>query len=145
MLYPTNGSAPVANEDLPEDVKADYLEAASIAQLSPKGAAALLRLAIQKLCLHLGGEGKNINNDIALLVKNGLSPIVQQSLDIVRVVGNNAVHPGQIDIDEPEVVSSLFVLINVIAEAMISVPKQVENIYSSLPSSALEAIERRDS
>ncbi|EHV9723967.1 DUF4145 domain-containing protein [Vibrio parahaemolyticus O1:K58] len=145
MLYPTHGSAPVANEDLPEDVKADYLEAASIAQLSPKGAAALLRLAIQKLCLHLGGEGKNINNDIALLVKNGLSPIVQQSLDIVRVVGNNAVHPGQIDLDEPEVVSSLFVLINVIAETMISVPKQVEKIYSGLPSGALEAIERRDS
>jgi hypothetical protein len=144
LMYPQIGLAPQPNQDLPANIKEDYLEAASISNLSPKGAAALLRLAIQKLCLHLGGGGENINRDIGLLVQNGLPPKVQQSLDIVRVVGNNAVHPGQIDTDDPEVVGTLFVLINIIAEMMISVPNQIESLYNDLPAGALEAIERRD-
>lgn len=145
LLYPSTGLAPQPNADLPEDVKEDYLEAASISNLSPKGAAALLRLAIQKLCSHLGGSGDNINNDIASLVQNGLPPKIQRSLDIVRVIGNNAVHPGQIDTDSPEVVGNLFVLINIIAETMITVPNQIDELYGDLPEGALNAIERRDS
>ena len=145
MLYPNRGSAPVPNEDMPADVKADYEEAATIAALSPKAASALLRLAIQKLCVHLGAKGKNINDDIAFLVKNGLPEKVQQSLDIVRVIGNNAVHPGQIDVSDVQVVGNLFALINVIIEAMITVPKKIGTLYSSLPSGALDGIAKRDS
>lgn len=144
LIYPQVGLSPRPNKDLPDDVKEDYLEAASISNLSPKGAAALLRLAIQKLCVHLGGDGKNINNDIKLLVKDGLPPKIQRSLDIVRVVGNNAVHPGQIDADDPKVVGNLFTLINIIAETMITVPNQINELYGDLPDGALEAIERRD-
>ena len=144
LLYPQIGLAPQPNPDLPEEVKEDYLEAASISNLSPKGAAALLRLAIQKLCLFLGGSGRNINDDIALLVQAGLPPKIQQSLDIVRVVGNNAVHPGQIDVDDPEVVGNLFSLINIISETMITIPNQIQNLYSELPEGSRNAIERRD-
>lgn len=144
MVFPQIGMAPHPNPDLPEDVKEDYLEAASISNQSPKGAAALLRLAIQKLCTHLGGRGENINDDIAFLVKNGLPPKMQQSLDVVRVVGNNAVHPGQIDTDDPEVVGSLFTLVNIISETMISVPNQIQSLYDNLPEGAKDAIEKRD-
>ena len=145
LVYPQIGLSPHPNNDLPDNVKEDYLEAASISNLSPKGAAALLRLAIQKLCVHLGGDGKNINNDIKLLVKNGLPPQIQRSLDIVRVVGNNAVHPGQIDADDPKIVGNLFTLINIIADTMITVPNQINELYEGLPEGALEAIDRRDS
>jgi len=144
MVYPNRGSAPVPNPDMPNDVKEDYEEAATIATLSPKAAAALLRLAIQKLCVHLGGKGKNINEDIALLVSNGLPEKIQQSLDIVRVVGNNAVHPGQIDVDDPAIVGNLFALTNVIVEAMISVPTKIGTLYSSLPQGAIDGINKRD-
>ncbi|WP_415663473.1 DUF4145 domain-containing protein [Vibrio taketomensis] len=41
-----------------------------------------------------------MNNDIKELVSEGLSPKIQQALDSLRVVGNNAVHPGQINIDD---------------------------------------------
>jgi hypothetical protein len=144
MIYPNRGSAPQPNPDMPADVLADYEEAATIAGQSPKAAAALLRLSIQRLCVHLGGEGKNINADIGTLVKNGLPPIVQKSLDVVRVIGNNAVHPGQIDTDSAEMVGHLFHLVNLITETMISTPAKVEALYGSLPTGALDGIAKRD-
>ena len=100
---------------------------------------------MQKLCKHLGEKGKNIDADIAALVKKGLNPVVQQSLDIVRVVGNESVHPGTIDLnDDRETALRLFDLVNAITEQMISHPKKVQELYSKLPESKREAIEKRD-
>jgi hypothetical protein len=42
------------SNDLPIDIRQDFEEARLIATESPRGAAALLRLAIQKLCRELG-------------------------------------------------------------------------------------------
>lgn len=145
MLYPQAASAPFPNEDLPSECMKDYLEARTISESSPRGAAALLRLCIQKLCVYLGGEGKNINDDIAHLVQNGLPVRVQQALDVVRVVGNNAVHPGEISVEEqPGVVLALFGLINLIVENQISQPKHVAELFSGLPDGAKVAVEKRD-
>ena len=134
------------NQDLSDDIKIDYEEAASILQKSPRGAAALLRLAIQKLCKELGEEGKSINTDIKNLVIKGLPGAVQKSLDVVRVIGNDSVHPGQIDLrDDMETAKALFRLVNLIAEKMITEPKEVEEIYESLPEEKKQQIEKRDS
>lgn len=146
LIYPLKSQAPPANQDLPADVVRDYEEAAVICAASPRGAAALLRLAIQKLCSHLGQPGKNINADIKGLVAAGLPPKVQQALDTVRVIGNDAVHPGQIDLrDDRETVGILFMLVNFIAEQMISRPKEIDAIYEKLPESKRDAILNRDS
>lgn len=145
LTYPQRGEAPPVNSDLPEDIRQDYNEASSILDLSPRGAAALVRLCIQKLCLHLGQPGKNLNDDIGALVADGLDKRVQKALDVVRVVGNHAVHPGQVDLrDDRATAESLFRLLNVIAEKMISEPKHVDEIYNTLPTKAKEAIEARD-
>jgi Domain of unknown function (DUF4145) len=144
MAYPASTNAPIANSEMPQNIREIYQEASSIFSASPRAAAALLRLALQMLCEHLGGKGKNINEDIATLVSKGLPPIIQQSLDIVRVTGNEAVHPGQIDVDSPETVGSLFELINIITEYMIAMPNKVSGIYKQLPAKKLEEIEKRD-
>ncbi|MER2996456.1 DUF4145 domain-containing protein [Pontibacter populi] len=144
MFFPDTGNAPFPNPEMPESVSKLYLEAASIQAKSPRGAAALLRLAIQILCKELGEPGKNINTDIGNLVQKGLPVLVQQSLDIVRVTGNDAVHPGQIDTDNPETVAQMFVLINVIVEYMIALPKKVSGMYSSLPTDKVQGIKDRD-
>jgi Domain of unknown function (DUF4145) len=145
LIDPDASPAPMPNDDLPDDIKKDYEEARSIVAKSPRGAAALLRLCIQKLCIELGGSGKDLNKDIGDLVKKGLPPRVQQMLDAVRVIGNNAVHPGEIDLnDTPETAASLFNLVNAITDQMITHPKQVEALYEALPAGAREAIERRD-
>lgn len=144
MVYPHRGSAPMPNRDMPPNVLKDYEEAASILAKSPRGAAALLRLCIQKLCIQLGGKGGNINDDVGALVARGLPLQVQQALDSVRVIGNNAVHPGQIDTDNPDVAGSLFALVNLVTDYMISKPQEVQAIYASLPKGAIAAIEKRD-
>lgn len=147
MVIPSrSGSAPTPSPDFPEDAKGDYEEARGIVDRSPRGAMALLRLALQKLCADLGESGKNINADIASLVeKKGLAPRVQGALDSLRVIGNNAVHPGQLDLkDDKETAIAMFGLLNFIVEQMISRPKELDAIYATLPSSALEAIEQRD-
>jgi hypothetical protein len=145
MIVPDIGGVALPNTDLPKNIKDDYNEARSILSRSPRGAAALLRLAIQKLCKYLGENGKNINDDIGNLVKKGLPVKVQQSLDILRVVGNNAVHPGQIDLkDNHDLAISLFGLINIIADVMITQPKHVDNLYSGLPPNLIKGIENRD-
>jgi hypothetical protein len=144
MIYPNQGNAPFPNPEMPSPVKNIYIEAASIATKSPRGASALLRLAIQILCKELGEEGKNINNDIKSLVEKGLPEIVQQSLDIVRVTGNDAVHPGQIDTDDIDVVKKLFDMINIIVEYMIALPKKVSGMYAELSQDKIDGIENRD-
>ncbi len=144
MYFPDNGNAPFPNPEMPDSALKLYYEAASIHSKSPRGAAALLRLSIQVLCKELGEPGNNINDDIGNLVQKGLPEIVQQSLDIVRVTGNDAVHPGQIDTDNPETVGQLFDLLNIIVEYMIALPKKVSGIYSSLPADKKKGIDKRD-
>lgn len=146
VIYPKQTFFCLPNKDLSDDIKKDYLEAANIFNDSPRSSAALLRLAIQKLCKELGEKGENINNDIASLVQKGLNPQIQKSLDILRVTGNNAVHPGEINIEEnPELVKRLFGLINFIAEKMITEPKEINSFYEEIPEKDKENIEKRDS
>lgn len=145
LVIPDNTTAPYPHPDMPKDILDDYMEARSIVNKSPRGAAALLRLAIQKLMKVLGESGKDLNQDIASLVEKGLPVQVQQALDILRVIGNESVHPGQLDMkDDIETATRLFELINFIVEDRISKPKAIEELYQKLPESKRKAIEERD-
>jgi hypothetical protein len=146
IVFPPEKQGVPLNQDLPEDIIKDFEEARSIVGLSPRGAAALLRLCIQKLCKHLDEKGKNIDDDIKSLVSKGLNPLIQKSLDIVRVIGNEAVHPGVIDLnDDRDTANKLFGLINSIADQMITHPKTVEELYyGKIPEPKRKAIEGRD-
>jgi hypothetical protein len=145
ILWPSPNQILPPSEDMPANVKAHFEEARSVYNLSPKSAAALLRLAIQVLCVDLGGAGKNINDDIAKLVQDGLPVKIQQALDVVRVIGNNAVHPGLISVDDnPVVVTKLFKLVNIIVDDMITQPAQVKALFGDLPDTIKQQIEKRD-
>ena len=145
IVYPKNISVDAPNSDMNQDIQDLYKEASLILVDSPKGATALLRLSLQKLLEQLGEKG-NMNQSIANLVQKGLSPKIQQALDIIRVVGNNAVHPGEINLDDnQEIAIKLFKIINIIAQDMITHPKEIENIYDDLlPDGAKDAIIKRD-
>jgi|SRR5665647_2594902 len=95
--------------------------------------------------VELGEKGESINDDIGSLVKKGLPVEVQQALDYCRVIGNNAVHPGEIELtDNPEISHSLFEMMNFIVEDRISRPKRVAGLYKILPEGAIKAVEKRD-
>jgi len=139
---PRVGSAP--NPDLDEDIRIDIDEARSILDASPRGAAALLRLAVQKLCRQVGQSGKNLDNDIQSLVDKGMDPHLQQAFDVVRVIGNESVHPGELDLrDDRETAITLIDLINIAAQELISNKKAIAAIYSGLPRSKLQGIAAR--
>lgn len=145
IIYPKRILVEQPNEDLSEDIQADYLEAAKVLNDSPRSAAAILRLALQKLCKQLGEKGENINDDIGELVKKGLNQAIQKSLDALRITGNNAVHPGELDLrEDKERVIKLFGLINFIAQKMITEPKEIDSFYNNLPTSSREAVKKRD-
>lgn len=146
MVFPLDtGAVEPPSLDMPAAVAGVYREAAAVLALSPRSAAALLRLALQMLLVHLGLPGENINQDIAELVRRGLPVVAQQAMDIVRVVGNNAVHPGQIDLDEERPTAvALFSLLNLIVETQIAVPKRVQAMFDALPPGPREAVVRRD-
>lgn len=130
---------------MPEDIKLDFDEARQIGGLSPRGAAALLRLCVQKICKHLGEKGKNINDDIGSLVSKGLNPEMQRAFDSVRIIGNKAVHPGELNInDNAEMVAALFEIVNMIVEELISKKKKIAALYDMLPPDSLAAIQDRD-
>jgi len=145
LVFPAQRLGQKPNADLPDVIVQDFEEARSILNYSPRGAAALLRLSVQKLCAFLGEKGKNIDDDIASLVAKGLNPLVQKSLDVVRVIGNEAVHPGVIDLkDDRDTAQRLLLLVNIIAEQMISHPKTIREMYDQLPEGKKQAIETRN-
>ncbi|WP_425509557.1 DUF4145 domain-containing protein [Xanthomonas sontii] len=130
---------------MPEAVQADYEEAAAVIGRSPRSAAALLRLALQKLLKELGLPGNSIDADIKALVIAGLPAEVQKALDYCRVIGNEAVHPGEIDLnDTPELAVALFEMLNFIVADRIERPKTIEALYEKIPAQKREWIEQRD-
>jgi hypothetical protein len=126
VIFPPLRRGPQPHADMSEDIQRDFEEARGIAASSARSAAALLRLCIQKLCDEFGEKDKKIDDAISGLVAKGLDPMIQQALDSVRVIGNEAVHPGQMDLrDDDETAAQLFGLVNLIVDHMISHPKKV--------------------
>lgn len=145
LIIPSNDISHEPNEDMPDAVKAIYNEAREVHKSSPRAAAALLRLCCELVCEYLVAQGKDLNAKIGDLVSRGLDTSIQQALDYVRVVGNDAVHPGQItQKDNNETAEALFILLNEIVAEMISKPKQMESLYSKLPEAIRDSIAKRD-
>lgn len=144
-VFPVLGGGPSPHVSMPEEVRHDYEEARAIVARSPRGACALLRLAAQKLVDDLESGGGDLNTKIGALVANGLPVQAQQALDALRVIGNEAVHPGELDLrDDVETATGLFSLLNFIVEDRIERPKKIAAMYAKLPPTKLQAIQQRD-
>lgn len=145
MVYPLQRQGEKPHADMPDDVLAIYNEAREVAPISRKSAAGLLRLALQMLVDELESGSAGIDKKIGALVQKGLDPQVQKAMDVLRVVGNESVHPGQIDLEaDDELLPALFNLVNIIVEQVIARPKHIGGLFAKLPESKLAAIEKRD-
>lgn len=145
IIYPHQTSTEAVNKDAPDEVQSLYNEAALVLEDSPRAAAALLRLALQVLLGNIGGKGKDINTDIATIVKSGVDLQVQKALDVLRVFGNNGSHPGEIKLDEnPELVKKMFGLLNFVITKLISQRKEIDGLFDSLPETVKKQVQKRD-
>ncbi|MBN1303340.1 MAG: hypothetical protein JXA13_02820 [Anaerolineales bacterium] len=139
LLFPYQKTGDDPNPDLPTEIRQEFDEARAILRESPRAAAALLRGCIRGLSLPLGGKGIDSGQDAAGLEGKGLeglAPRLREALDSLRVTGQNALPPGLIDPDDNrDTAVQLLVLLNTIADQIISHPRQVEAIYEQLPKS----------
>lgn len=136
LVFPSSCSVMEPSVDMPDDVRALYLEAASVLNLSPRSAAALLRLALQKLLNQvLGDEAKStIDANIKLLKEKYASASLIKALDVIRVFGNESVHPGTIILeDSPDDAEYLFVVLNMIVEQFFTQQRRLEELFEQIP------------
>ena len=136
LVYPNESSAPPPHEDMPEEIIGEYKEARAIVGDSPRAAAAMLRLCLQKLMPILGEKSGHLHTDIKSLVDKGLPQEVHQALDSVRIFGNESLHPGTINLnEEPATALVLFKAINMIIERMITDKRELADLHSLTPPS----------
>ena len=146
LVYPVQITVEDPNDDMPDEVKKLYRESAQILSISPRAAAALLRLGLQMLLSVVGGDGKNINDDIGKIVKLGVELETQKALDLLRVFGNNGAHPGEIKLDEdPDLVIKMYELMNYITDRLITQKNQINELFEGLPEGIKDQIKSRDS
>lgn len=146
LVYPAQITVEDPNDDMPDEVKKLYRESAQILSISPRAAAALLRLGLQILLGAVGGDGNNINDDIGKIVKSGVEPETQRALDILRVFGNSGAHPGEIKLDEdPGLVHKTYGLMNYITDRLITQKNQINELFEGLPEGIRDQIKSRDS
>ena len=149
MIRPNKSTAPIPNEDMPEDVKELYEEARQVSPLSPRAAAALLRVSLEKLTAHLWETEWKLNTRIWNLKKQWLPESVIESLDILRITANEWwSHSWEIDLtwaDNQDTVNKLFFLVNFIVEKTITEPKEIAQMYWELPEDKIKWIQNRDS
>jgi hypothetical protein len=80
----------------------------------------------------------------SLLDEQKITAKIQAALDVVRVTGNEAVHPGEIDdVDDLESADILFELVNAIANHAITQPRMIDETYAKLPLEKRKSIEQR--
>jgi hypothetical protein len=134
LVFPAVSQAPIHEENMPEDIRIDFEEARQVFGSSPRAAAALLRLCVQKLCHHLLGKKGDIHKQIGELVDQGLPPRVLKAFDTIRIFGNESVHPGTVNLnDSPEVALALFSLLNMAVRHCITEEKELEAIRALTP------------
>lgn len=147
-IYPPSipNNIPQPNVDMSEECKTIYNEAAAVLDISPRASAALMRLCLQQFLNKQEIAGNSIDQQTQELIHRGIPNHIIQYIDSCRIIGNNSVHPGEIDLnDNTELASFLFPIMNTVSEYLVSEKKKADQIFNSLPSGAILAVEKRNS
>lgn len=134
LVYPLRANVPPANKYLSDEITKIYNEAASVAILSPISAAALLRLALQKLFVELEVFKNSINETIITLHKKAkIDDNLKELLDNIRFSGNNAVHVGCITLEDDDgTILYFFEAFNRICEILVEQPIKDKELNKKL-------------
>lgn len=147
VIWPQYKTEVPSHRLLPNDLRSLYDEAREVAGISPRSAAALLRLLTEHL-VKIKAPQKDLNNGIAQLFREKvLDSNLQQVADYLRLTGNSAVHdPGKIYLEEdPQQINTLFSFVNMLVQKLIAEPEEINELYAVLPEGKRNSIENRDS
>jgi hypothetical protein len=133
LVWPRRAGDPEPELHALSNVRRECEEETQTLEASPRGAAALLRLTIEKLCKELGVSGESLKDDIALFVREDVDARA-------RIIESNAVRPGQIGLgDDRATAETLSGLVNLICEKMIMEPRHLQAVYTKLREGARNA------
>lgn len=128
-VLPSDNQYPSASDKMPQKVKDLYNQAGSIADKSPRAANAMLRSAIEELMYIIMKTQGDLNDMIDRAYnKNIITTHIKKSLHSIRLLGNNALHPNQIRIEDDVDTNDIFNIINHIVDVTIHHQEVIENI-----------------
>jgi hypothetical protein len=145
LIWPPALGGPAVHPDAPHIVATIYAEAQAVAPASPRSAAALMRLALEQLVNDLEPGDDSLHDKTGRLRARGLDQLVVDAMDVLRVFGNNGAHIGEIDLaDDRGTVDSLFQILNMVVEHVITRRKAVETLSARFTPGQKTAIEQRN-
>src|ERR1700716_2332737 len=111
---------------------------------SPRGAAALLRVATEKLCKELGDSEQGPRPTITPLLQEEVDARVLKVLEAMRVIESNAMPSDHVSVrDDRATAETLSGLVNLICEKMMIEPRQLQALYTKVREGAQNGIEQR--
>ena len=144
LVWPRREGVPEPKLHAPPNVRCESEEASQTLEASPRGAAALLRIAIEKVCEELGVSGEGPTDDIAFFVREDVDARVQKVLDAAQIIESNTMRPGQIGLGEDRATAeTLSGLVNLICEKMIMEPRHLQEVYTKVREGARTTMEQR--
>ena len=144
LVWPRREGFPEPKLHAPPKVRRESEEASQILEASPRGAAALLRIAIEKLCKELGVSGESLKDDIAFFVREDMDARVQKVLDAAQIIESNAMRPSQIGLGEDRATAeTLSGLVNLICEKMIMEPRHLQEVHTKVREDARTGMEQQ--
>jgi hypothetical protein len=95
LLYPIGPQIRPIDPTITGEYAADFREACSVINLSPKASAAISRRLLQHIIREKAGIRKrNLDDEINAVIAQGLlPPDLADDLDMIRTIGNFAAHP----------------------------------------------------
>ena len=98
VVYPTSAMQVSVSDDVPEDMRMDYIEATRVLPISPKASAALSRRVLQSMMNEQGFTGANLAKQVdAILSETAAHRVlplyVKDKIDVIRNFGNFSAHP----------------------------------------------------
>jgi hypothetical protein len=133
LVWPKRAGDPEPKLHASPEIRCDDEVASKPLEASPRGAAALLRLATDKVCKELGEWEQGPKPEIAPPLQEEIDARVQKVLDAMRIIESDATPPDQTSVGHDRATAeTLSGLVNLMCEKMIMEPRHLQAVYTKL-------------
>jgi hypothetical protein len=144
LVWPKGTTSLESTLDASADVPEDSRKISQTLDASLRGAAALLRVATEKLCKELGDSEQQPRPAITPLLQEEVDARVLKVLEAMRVIESNAMPSDHVSVrDDRATAETLSGLVNLICEKMMIEPRQLQALYTKVREGAQNGIEQQ--